>query len=130
MGESTPVGRGLIAERLDALILSRHPDGRGPGSEREIARRSREYAKTHPGAPTISHQTVANIRDGAVNNPGVDSLRALANVFGVRLGFFLEEDDPSAHATDVSTPRPPAQSIPAALLSARLNRLFETIHPN
>lgn len=129
MGESTPVGRGLIAERLDALILSRHPDGRGPGSEREIARRSREHAKTHPGAPTISHQTVANIRDGAVKNPGVDSLRALANVFGVRLGFFLEEDDPSAHATDVSTPRPPAQSIPAALLSARLNRLFETIHP-
>ncbi|MFF4442779.1 hypothetical protein [Streptomyces sp. NPDC001621] len=130
MGESTPAARGLIAERLDALILARHPGGQGPGSEREIARRSRDHAKTHPGAPTISHQTVANIRDGVVKNPGVDSLRALANVFGVRLGFFLEEDAPATQAAGAGSRGPAAQPTPAAVnLSARLNRLFETIHP-
>lgn len=130
MGESTPVGRGLIAERLDRLILTRHPNGQGPGSEREIARRSREYALTHQGAPTISHQSVANIRDGVVKNPGVDSLRALANVFGVKLGFFLEEEDPSARETDAGSATASVQPTPAApSLSTRLNRLFETMHP-
>lgn len=131
MGESTPTDRGLIAERLDRLILSRHPDGQGPGSEREIARRSREFARTHPEAPTISHQSVANIRDGVVRNPSVDSLRALANVFGVRLGYFLEEE-PSApnEQADTDVSAPPVRPRPAALgLSTRLNRLFETMHP-
>ncbi|MEU8586798.1 hypothetical protein AB0C59_07280 [Streptomyces sp. NPDC048664] len=132
MGESTPAGRGLIAERLDRLILTRHPDGQGPGSEREIARRSREFARTHPEAPTISHQSVANIRDGVVKNPSVDSLRALANVFGVRLGFFLEEEPPAPLQAPTSNATEPSdrQPRPAALgLSTRLNRLFETMHP-
>jgi transcriptional regulator with XRE-family HTH domain len=129
MGESTPGGRGLIAERLDALIRAGHAAGGGPRSEREIARISREHAKAHPGAPTVSHQTVANIRDGVVRNPGVDSLRALANVFGVKLGYFLEEEAPAAQQPEEGTEPPPLPTSAALNLAARLNRLFETIHP-
>jgi transcriptional regulator with XRE-family HTH domain len=56
-------------------------------------------------------------------------LRALANVFGVKLGYFLEEDDPAGReAMDASEPPVPPASA-ALNLAARLNRLFETIHP-
>ncbi|MFE1444416.1 hypothetical protein [Streptomyces sp. NPDC058739] len=126
MGEKTPVGKGLIAERLDRLIRDRHPEGRGPVSEREVARLSREYAERHPGAPTISHQSVANIRDGAVTNPGIDSLRALANVFGVKPSYFLEDEEPGWPAPTDSTPEPTAATLE---LATRLNRLFTTLHP-
>ncbi|MFJ9580802.1 hypothetical protein ACIRQF_30985 [Streptomyces sp. NPDC101191] len=129
MGERTPDSKGLIAARLDQLIRTRHPDGRGPGSEREVSRLSRAYAERHPGAPTISHQSVANIRDGAVTNPGVDSLRALANVFGVKLSYFLEEEEPATRQADDGSPAPAQPTATTLELATRLNRLFTTLHP-
>jgi transcriptional regulator with XRE-family HTH domain len=64
-----------------------------------------------------------------VRNPGVDSLRALANVFGVKLGYFLEEEAPAAQQPEEGTEPPPLPTSAALNLAARLNRLFETIHP-
>ena len=126
MGEITPSGLGTIAERLDELIRTRHPDGRGPSSYEDIARASREYAQLH-GGPTISHQGVLNIRSGKVTNPGVDSLRALANVYGVDITYFFPRAEPAGPAGGT-----PAEGTlpPAATLAARLNELFSVVRPN
>ena len=125
MGEITPSGLGTIAERLDELIRTRHPDGRGPSSYEDIARASREYAQLH-GGPTISHQGVLNIRSGKVTNPGVDSLRALANVYGVDITYFFPRAEPARPAPSHAEGTLP----PAATLAARLNELFSVVHPN
>ena len=125
MGEIAPPGRGTIAQRLDGLIRARHPDGHGPSSYEDIARASRDYARLH-GGPTISHQGVLNIRSGKVTNPGVDSLRALANVYGVDITYFFRPADPAAEDGAAECgPLPPA-----ALLAARLNELFAVARPN
>ena len=132
MGGSMPAERGTIAQRLDELISSRHPDGHGPSSYEEIARASREHARMH-GGPTISHQGVLNIRSGKVTNPGVDSLQALANVYGVDITYFFEtstgqETGPAANPEE-GGPGSPALP-PAPALAARLNLLFSVVQPN
>jgi transcriptional regulator with XRE-family HTH domain len=132
MGENTPSGRATIADRLNWLIENVHPQGRGPYRYDEIARLSREYAAQH-GGPTVSHQTVLNIRNGHVTNPGVDSLRALANVYAVPVTYFLESGPEEQHrpqvATDPSTPNASAPAPTSAPLSDRLNHLFANVRP-
>ncbi len=136
MGGSTPTELGTIAQRLDELISSR---GR-PSSYEEIARASREYARVH-GGPTISHQGVLNIRSGKVTNPGVDSLRALANVYGVDITYFFHHPSPLPAPEPAATParssQHPADNAPRkaplpspATLAASLNRLFNIVRPN
>src|SRR4051794_8419833 len=132
MGENTPRGRGTIADRLNWLIENVHPQGRGPYRYDEIARLSREYAAQH-GGPTVSHQTVLNIRNGRVTNPGVDSLRALANVYAVPVTYFLESGPEEQHRSQVGTgPSTANASAPAPAstpLADRLNHLFENVQP-
>ncbi|QMU70616.1 hypothetical protein [Streptacidiphilus sp. P02-A3a] len=125
MGEVAPSDRGTIAQRLDGLIRARHPDGHGPSSYEDIARASREYAQRH-GGPTISHQSVCNIRSGKVTNPGVDSLQALANVYGVDITYFFHRAEPAVADAATRTGRLPS----AATLAARLNELFSVSQPN
>jgi len=138
MGGSTPTELGTIAQRLDELISSR---GR-PSSYEEIARASREYARVH-GGPTISHQGVLNIRSGKVTNPGVDSLRALANVYGVDITYFfhrpspLPAPEPAPTATPARSSQHPADNArrkaplpPPATLATSLNRLFNVVLPS
>ncbi|MBC3839699.1 hypothetical protein GXW82_04060 [Streptacidiphilus sp. 4-A2] len=127
MGGITPSTSGTIAERLDELISSRHPNGRGPSSYEDIARASRAHALAH-GGPTISHQGVLNIRSGKVTNPGVDSLQALANVYGVDITYFFRKDKPATPGE--AGPPPPSAALPsAATLAARLNELFYVVRP-
>lgn len=82
------ISRRTLAQRLDQLFESR-----GPYSYAEVERLSREIA-TATGGPTVSHQTVQNIRTGAVTNPGLNSLIALAAVFGVSPTYFLDDSAP------------------------------------
>ncbi|TLS46117.1 helix-turn-helix transcriptional regulator [Streptomyces montanus] len=123
MGESTPEGQRSIAERLDWLIREVYPGQRD--IERKIAQLSQEYEAKHPGVPTITHQTVANIRSGKSTNPGINAVRALANAFGVKVSYFLD-DQPAASPTD--EPATMAQPV-APTLDQRLNLLFEVVHP-
>ncbi|MFJ5952583.1 helix-turn-helix domain-containing protein [Streptomyces noursei] len=143
MGE-TPSRQGTIADRLNWLIEHRHPDGTGPSTYDEIAKLSKEYA-AKGGGPTISHQTVLNIRSGKVTNPGVDSLRALARVFQVQVSYLLGETEvatvepqatscaepgaPSRTAhSPVETDAPSASQITVTLAN-RLNHLIEVVKP-
>jgi transcriptional regulator with XRE-family HTH domain len=123
MGGVQPADSGTIAERLDWLITTKYPDGLGPSGYEEIARASREYAAAH-GGPTISHQSVLNIRSGKVTNPSVNSLQALANVYRVKVTFFLQPV-PSAESVPPAASRPMA----GASLADRLNELFTATRP-
>ncbi|MEW1660635.1 XRE family transcriptional regulator [Streptomyces sp. NPDC093707] len=89
MGAEIPSGRRTIAQVLDYLIRELHPKGRGPYTYAEIAHLIRQRAGE--GAPTVSHGTIQSIRTGKVTNPGVDSLRALADFFGVPVTVFFDE---------------------------------------
>ncbi|PCG82286.1 hypothetical protein CIB93_30725 [Streptomyces sp. WZ.A104] len=91
MGEDTPTGRQTLAERLDFLITTIHPDSRGPYTYMEIA----EGTKKLPG-PSVSHGTVQTIHKNTNTNPGVDSLRAIANFFGVTVGYLADGEDAEA----------------------------------
>ncbi|MCX4751557.1 hypothetical protein OG455_39680 [Kitasatospora sp. NBC_01287] len=142
MGEITPAGRGSIADRLDRLISTSHPPGRGAYGYDEIAKLSREFAAVH-GGPTISHQSVLNIRSGKVVNPSVNSLQALANVFQVDITYFLAPESAGISAgASAGTPAgisagtpaalpaaPPPPAVSAGVLAARLNELFEAARP-
>jgi transcriptional regulator with XRE-family HTH domain len=88
MGEGEPAGRSTLAGRLDYLIKTIHPEGRGPYTYLEIAEGTREL----PG-PSVSHGTVQTIHRGSNTNPGVDSLRAIANFFGVTVGYLADGED-------------------------------------
>ncbi|MFE9773536.1 helix-turn-helix domain-containing protein [Streptomyces sp. NPDC005931] len=113
MGD-VPTSRGIIADRLTWLIENRHPSGTGPSTYEEIARRSRRLPHMNKGAADggaekgISTQTVLNIASGAVKNPGVNTVRALARVFRVRVSYLLGETDeltiePLPDGPDVAT---------------------------
>ncbi|MFJ2609953.1 helix-turn-helix domain-containing protein [Streptomyces sp. NPDC087425] len=88
-GSGPASSRRTIAQRLDYLIGAIHPKGRGPFTYHEIAELIRE--RTDEGSPTVSHGTVQAIRTGKVTNPSVDSLRALADFFGVSVAYFLDD---------------------------------------
>ncbi|MEU6210825.1 hypothetical protein ABZ891_13015 [Streptomyces sp. NPDC047023] len=127
-----PSRRATLAERLTSLMDTRHPDGTGPGNADEVAARSREIA-ARSGGPTVSHQTVHNIRLSKVSNPGLDTLAALAGVFSVTVGFLLgETDTPPAPRSARDRPQAPAVASvapSATTLAARLNHLFAVVHP-
>jgi transcriptional regulator with XRE-family HTH domain len=91
MGEDALVGSGTLAQRLDYLIRTIHPEGRGPYSYSELATLIKEKAAVD-GGPTVSHGTIQGIRSGKVTNPGIDSLRALAAFFGVPTGYFTDDE--------------------------------------
>lgn len=95
-GHNDAGGRGPIGDRLDHLIRTLHPKGRGPYSYQEIADAIRDQAK--PGDPTVSHGTIHSLHTGKGRNPSVDTLRALGKFFGVGPNYFL--DDAVAARTD------------------------------
>lgn len=88
MGAEAHAGR-TMGEKLDYLIKTLHPKGRGPYATREIEALIKQRATG--GDPTVTHATISNIRSGKITNPGVDSLRALASFFGVPVGYFFDD---------------------------------------
>ncbi|UQX03468.1 helix-turn-helix domain-containing protein [Streptomyces sp. RerS4] len=96
MGDHGADTRGPLGDRLDHLINTLHPKGRGPYTYQEIADAIRRQAKD--GEPTVSHGTIHSLHTGKVRNPSVDTLRALGRFFGVGPTYFL--DDEVAARTD------------------------------
>ncbi|MER6913920.1 XRE family transcriptional regulator [Streptomyces sp. NPDC000594] len=90
MGEANPSGRhaNTLAGRLDFLIETIHPAGRGPYTYAEIAEGSRKGE-----GPSVSHGTVQTIHRGSNTNPGLDSLRAIARFFGVTVGYLADGEN-------------------------------------
>ncbi len=73
--------------RLDLLIETVHPPGRGPYSLAEIAK------GTARDGFQVSVSYLSNLRRGKMSNPSVSHVAALARFFGVSPEFFFEPDD-------------------------------------
>lgn len=80
-------GRGVVADRLDHLIRTVHPAGRGPYALREIA----DAINAEAGAPLISAAYISQLRTGQRAEPSHSRLAALAKFFGVSIDYFSEE---------------------------------------
>lgn len=120
MAEDTAAHRRTIAERLTHLMSTGHPDGTGPRDYHAVEQASQEYAERYPGSPTISRQTVHNLRNERVANPGINSLTALANVYGVPISYFLSEGD-----TGGGTPAPDPDMV-----LQRLDGILKVLQPD
>lgn len=84
---------GTLAARIDHLIATVHPAGRGPYSYQEVADGIRAQ-----GGPTISAQYLNQLHRGRRDNPTKQHLEALARYFGVPVGYFF--DDAPVHPGD------------------------------
>ena len=87
-------GRGVLADRLDGLILRVHPAGRGPYTLREIA----EAINAEAGTSLISAAYISQLRTGQRTEPSHSRLAALAKFFGVGIDYF--SDEATAEETD------------------------------
>ena len=74
-----------FAEKLTRLLNVMHPPGKPPMSDRTLARRITDQG----GA--ISAGYVAELRTGRKTNPTLDHVRQIAAAFGIRPGYFLDE---------------------------------------
>ena len=86
MGEGS-TERGVLAERLDGLIATVHPAGRGPYTLREIA----DAINAEAGASLISAAYISQLRTGQRTVPSHSRLAALARFFGVGIDYFSDE---------------------------------------
>ena len=79
-----------LADRVNWLISTVHPAGRGPYSNAEVAALIRKTT----GEP-VSYTTIWKLRNGQAANPQMRLIEALAGTFGMRPGFFFGEHDES-----------------------------------
>ena len=79
--------RGVLADRLDRLIATVHPAGRGPYTLREIA----DAINTEAGTSLISAAYISQLRTGQRTEPSHSRLAALARFFGVGIDYFSDE---------------------------------------
>jgi hypothetical protein len=79
--------RGVLADRLDGLIATVHPAGRGPYTLREIA----DAINAEAGTNLISAAYISQLRTGQRTVPSHSRLAALAKFFGVGTGYFSDE---------------------------------------
>jgi transcriptional regulator with XRE-family HTH domain len=91
MAQGTPAAPKTLAERLDHLFRTAHPENRGPYTAKEVA----EAINLAAGEDVISHSYVWQLRTGKKDNPTRKHIQALAAFFKVSpLYFFGEDDDP------------------------------------
>ena len=78
-----------LADKVNWLIDSAHPAGRGPYSNAEIA----DLIEKITGEQ-FSHTTIWKLRNGQAANPQMRLIEALARTFGVPAAFFFNDYDP------------------------------------
>ncbi len=81
-----PRGR-TLAEKIDRLFRTIHPQGRGEYSFEEVAEAIRAR-----GGPTISATYIWQLRKGLKDNPTKKHLEALAGFFGVSPVYFFDDE--------------------------------------
>jgi transcriptional regulator with XRE-family HTH domain len=77
-----------LAARLDHLLATVHPSGRGPYTYDEVAEGIRAQ-----GGPTISAQYLNQIHRGRRDNPTKQHLEAIARFFGVPVAYFFDNTE-------------------------------------
>ncbi|WP_432522991.1 helix-turn-helix domain-containing protein [Kineococcus sp. SYSU DK006] len=121
---------GSIAARLEYLFRVVHPQGRGPLTAQEVADKTLENG--HP----VTASYITQLRRGSKSNPTVDSLRALAEVFNVPVGYFFGEVGEDAGRSSEVRPGPASSldegareasedTLETLTLAERINRLFD-----
>ncbi len=86
---SQPDSRDLrtLADRINWLVATVHPTGRGPYSNYEIATLIEQVT-----GEKVSHNAIWKLRNGQAANPTMRLISALARVFGVAVGFFYGDE--------------------------------------
>ena len=77
-----------LADKVNWLIATAHPAGRGPFGNAEVAALIRKTT----GEP-VSHTTIWKLRNGQATNPQKRLIEAMARTFGVRPAFFFGDHD-------------------------------------
>jgi transcriptional regulator with XRE-family HTH domain len=80
-----------LTEKVNWLIDSAHPGGRGPYTNAEVA----ELITRTTGEP-VSHSTIWKLRNGKTQDPHKRLIEAMARTFGVPPAFFFDDYDPQA----------------------------------
>lgn len=92
VAETTPENgagpQGNLARKMDHLMRSVHPKGRGPYSLREAAGLINEAA----GEEVISHSYLGQMRNGKRDNPTMRQLAVLSAFFGVPVSYFFDDE--------------------------------------
>ncbi len=78
-----------VAEKLDRLFQVMSPKGR-PYSYQQVA--DAINSKSGETGVTISHATIWQLRTGKSSDPRLSHLQALADHFGVPLGYFTDDE--------------------------------------
>jgi transcriptional regulator with XRE-family HTH domain len=77
-----------LADKVNWLIDSAHPAGRGPYSNAEVAALIEMVT-----GEQYSHTTIWKLRNGQAANPQMRLIEALARTFGVPPAFFFSDYD-------------------------------------
>lgn len=77
-----------LADKVDWLIETAHPAGRGPYSNAEVTDLIRQVT-----GEQFSHTTIWKLRNGQATNPQMRLIEALAQTFGVPPAFFFGDHD-------------------------------------
>jgi transcriptional regulator with XRE-family HTH domain len=85
MDEPGRSGEKTFAERLDLLIRTVRPAGRGEYTYEELS-----AAISSRGGPTISGSYIWQLRTGKKDNPTKKHIEALASFFGVPPAYFFD----------------------------------------
>jgi transcriptional regulator with XRE-family HTH domain len=80
--------RGDLAQKIDHLLKTKHPENRGPYSMREAASLINKAA----GDEVISHSYLGQLRSGKRDNPTMRQLAVLSAWFGVDVGYFFPDE--------------------------------------
>lgn len=92
-----PGPQGDLARKMDHLMSTVHPKGRGPYSLRELAALINEGA----GDKVISHSYLGQLRNGERDNPTMQQLAVLSAFFGVPVGYFFPDEASSRASQEV-----------------------------
>jgi transcriptional regulator with XRE-family HTH domain len=84
MSDVGPPGQNL-AERLNHLLATTTPPGGKPPTTRELAQ------QVTAAGYQVSHTYVARLLNGQTDDPSLRCLQALAKVFGVPPGYFVDD---------------------------------------
>jgi len=79
----------MLADKIDDLFRSTHPQDRGPYSVEEVA-----ASLVKRGGPTISGTYIWQLRTGKRDNPTKKHLEALAEFFDVPAAYFFDGSPP------------------------------------
>jgi transcriptional regulator with XRE-family HTH domain len=79
------LGSGGLAAKLNRLVGTVHPAGRGPYTNEEIA------AAVRADGVDLTHSAVSAWRRGTRDNPSFRHLAALAKFFGVPVAYFCDD---------------------------------------